>query len=187
MTYQPGTIHQATLIGSAPWDVPAHILILAIERIEGEHILTGIVAQDANPAASSQSISLRGELVGNIVRNTDSLAASIRTAGDSYRVSIGDPVSTYDDDLPGLATWVAKDLADWWGPVGEAACGEEAGLSLMRAAQRVQSIRELAEGIEESRDDLIRRMIAGGVSVSSIASKVGLDRQRIYQIRDGRR
>lgn len=187
MNYEPGSIHRATVTGAVPWDIPAHILVLAVERIGTETILTGIVAEGANPAHSGQAFDVRGELLDNILRNTDIHAASISIGGDHYTIRIGEPVGTYDGDLPGLARHVAKSIADEWGPAGEGPCGEEANLALIRAAQRVELARDFSRGIEDERDDLIRRMVAGGVRVEQIASSARLNRQRIYQIRDNRR
>lgn len=95
-------------------------------------------------------------------------------------------MATYDN-TEAMAAHVTKKINDEWGPVGEGPCGEGAQMALSRAAQRLQLTRELAEAVEEERDTLIRRMVAGGASVSDIAGRADLNRQRIYQIRDGRR
>lgn len=58
-------------------------------------------------------------------------------------------------------------------------------LSYVMAA-RARAQREV-DDMDEFRDILIRLAIGSGVRVAELAEKTGLSRERIYQIRDGRR
>lgn len=68
---------------------------------------------------------------------------------------------------------------------------EAAGVAVEAAAPTVlDDIAAAARGIEEAiehRDTLIRQAFDAGVPKTHIAKAAGLSRERIYQIRDGRR
>lgn len=53
------------------------------------------------------------------------------------------------------------------------------------AAER--AARDNAESARVARDDAIRAALASGMSVAELVDATGLHRQRVYQIRDGRR
>lgn len=53
--------------------------------------------------------------------------------------------------------------------------------------EEMRSWRDLADLAQQRRDDLIRQAITDGITVSRIAEIAGIARERVYQIRDGRR
>jgi len=56
--------------------------------------------------------------------------------------------------------------------------------------EAVDALRQAEEVVAEAtrrRDDAVRRAIADGVPVASIAEQAGLSKARVYQIRDHRR
>lgn len=73
------------------------------------------------------------------------------------------------------AAWAAEQAAQEWSH------------DLADLTSRAVDAEQAAEGARAERDDAIRAALAAGVSVAAVTRATGLHRQRVYQIKDGRR
>lgn len=77
--------------------------------------------------------------------------------------------------------------ADYHGATPVAYRHDDLLAGIREAADQIAEHQRLADEWMRRRDELIRSAIREGVRVSAIADAAGLDRQRVYQIRDQRR
>ncbi|MEU3528803.1 hypothetical protein AB0E62_33980 [Streptomyces sp. NPDC038707] len=178
---QAGDTYTADLIVDG-WTVSGSVLVLSTETNQGTRYALVLAAQGNNPTSSTRWMHARGRITGpdmiSFIDGGNGLnAIQLRSKtghlpADEYAYELGQ---------------AAGSINRRYGPVGEGPVGEEGLASLAAKTRAIQDYKDCVEEAVEERDDLIRRLIAGGVPVKDITAKSGLSRERVYQIRDGRR
>jgi hypothetical protein len=178
---QAGDAYTADLIVNG-WTVNGSVLVLSVETVNGAQYALLLAAQGDDPTTSSRWMHARGQVV-----SANSISSIEGGNGlDSIRLHAKTGHLDTDNYAYELSQ-AAPQINRRFGPAGDGPVGEE-GLATLGAMTRViQDYKDcVAEAVEE-RDDMIRRLIAGRVPVKDITARAGLSRERVYQIRDGRR
>jgi hypothetical protein len=180
-TIQPGDTYEADLTVSG-WTVPGSVIILDVQQAHGRTQALMLVAQGTNPDSSGRWQYARGTATGELINH-------IASSNGLTAVQLTRHIEQRDADAIAYNAGEAKrqlDLAH--GPADDdAPVGQEGMPYLDRLGRRAADARETIEEIEEERDEMVRRMLAGGVAAQTLADRLGLSRSRIYQIRDDRR
>jgi hypothetical protein len=178
---QAGDTYTADLIVDG-WTVNGSILVLAIEDAQGSQYALLLAAEGDNPTSSTHWMHARGRIDSpNTINSIDGGNGlnAIRLRSKTGHLAADE----YAYELSQAAPQINRS----YGPAGDGPVGEDGLAALGAMTRTIQDYKDCVDEAVEERDDLIRRLLAGGVAVKDIKAKTGLSRERVYQIRDGRR
>jgi hypothetical protein len=116
----------------------------------------------------------------------DAARNRVEEIADRLPAGMYDPTTgTLADD--GEAAIRDQVAADYHGMTNVSGRHDDLLAGIREAADQIAEHQRLADEWMRRRDEMIRTAIREGVRVPAIAEAAGLDRQRVYQIRDRRR
>lgn len=178
--YSPGDVVAASLYdlaGVPGWTVPVDVLMLSVSRFAETNAI--MLVQDKSPDGACMYA--RGTIT-TAPGCRPTIEQPIVTGPAVGRIVLGAVTGDYDSGLEELDDQARADLALYWNTRGDGPLTAAAVPAYDLAIADIQQRRDAVTEAEAHRDQLIRRLIAGGVESKTLV-RPGMSKSRIHQIK----